>query len=610
MSRPKEHNDEQIRHRSAGKAECALKYPKPKILLIDMPPACEDTLRNAGYNVARGTFGTPYRVKQCDKLFYVSLESCSLPDYQEQEIIIANTSRPGATGSPPGEGPGEGVDAYWQEGTSGLVDPRPLFMGEVCGSFDKIHEHGGLFIVLVSEKYGVDYFYGSRLRMGSKKTLDNWSFLADMQGFYVTTLRGSEIAFDRRGLGQLLERGAASAWYSCTLRPAWHQREHWVSLATNKYGEDIAGLIKQDDPLGCLLILPQMPNVDKILVELLEDWCAEWNLALFPHLEGARWVHRREYEIPRVIELSSRIQEIEQRSRKEIETLELEIEQEREKNKDWYTLLRGKGDELVQAVIRSLGRLGFQQVIDVDEQSPQQGASRLLREDIQIHDQSPVLVIDVKGVQGHPSDDESTQSEKHSTMRIREWHRPDVQPLTIINHQRNLPPRDRDPKAYRDEIIDNAKDTGLGLMTTWDLFKLMRNAASLSWPPEVVKPIFYRTGRIDPVPEHYISVGAIERVWQEAFAIVPSQPIKVGSRLAIEVEDCFEEIPVKSIHIDNKPVEEAPPGSRCGIGYAEASKKLRKGMRAFVIEMDSEKFAYEAASSADMRADGSRQQDN
>ena len=32
-------------------------YPKPKILLVDMPKACADVLRQAGYNVAVGTFG-------------------------------------------------------------------------------------------------------------------------------------------------------------------------------------------------------------------------------------------------------------------------------------------------------------------------------------------------------------------------------------------------------------------------------------------------------------------------------------------------------------------------------------------------------------------------
>jgi hypothetical protein len=43
-----------------------LKYPNPKILLMDLKDDSEETLASQGYNVETGSFGTPYKVKKSD----------------------------------------------------------------------------------------------------------------------------------------------------------------------------------------------------------------------------------------------------------------------------------------------------------------------------------------------------------------------------------------------------------------------------------------------------------------------------------------------------------------------------------------------------------------
>ena len=154
---------------------------------------------------------------------------------------------------------------------------------------------------------------------------------------------------------------------------------------------------------------------------------------------------------------------------------------------------------------------------------------------------------------------------------------------SIINHQRHLPPSDRYGQAYRDEIIKNAEQTQLGLLTTWDLFKLLRNAEKLGWPTEVVLPIFYRVGRIDPIPEHYIEVGRILEVWQPAFGINPTQPITIGHRIAVEIGDTFDEFNLTSLRVDENESQTAPVGSNCGVKYDDPSTRLRKGARVFLV---------------------------
>jgi hypothetical protein len=308
----------------------------------------------------------------------------------------------------------------------------------------------------------------------------------------------------------------------------------------------------------------------------------EWNPTLFPFHEAQRWIHRPEYEVPKIHELEESIDKVQAETDHRIEQIRAEIEQVRTANQDWYTLLNGTGDELVAAVIRSLRRLGFEKVKDVDAEAREQGKGQDLREDIQIHDKTPVLIVDVKGVQGHPEDAEATQSVKHALIRSREF-QGNVQPLTIINHQRNIPPHDRDRMAYRQDIIDNAVQTGLGLMTTWDLFRLLRNKEKLGWTAKDVIPIFYRTGRIEPVPEHYHLIGTVAHVWKEAFGFIPTAKVSVGSTLAVETGDLFEEVVVGSLRIDKQQAAFADIGSNCGVAYPGAAEIFRERMRVFVV---------------------------
>jgi len=574
----------------AAKEPKGPKYLKPNILLVDMPSQCKEVLCRAGYNVAVGSFGTPYRVKASTKLMHVSTKSVVLPNYEEQEVVLVDTEGPKAVDKVIEDAPVEGVDEVWQSCESGIIDPRPRAMRLVRKAFERIWNHGGVFVVFVSDKEKIKYIYGHADQYGGfsqreRFALSNWSFLGDLDSVDASSAYGQEIRFDPRGgdLVRLLERGAEGVHYECTLEPHCSQASSWGSLAKNKYGGDVAGVLVLDDPSRFMLVLPKMPAVHQIVVELLEKWCALWSPALFPHIEGGRWVHRPEYEIPKVIEIQRQIKEVNRQTEEAVQKLEAEVKKTREENSDWYVLLRGTGGDLVQAVIRALHKAGFRRVVDVDKESHERGADSTLREDIQVHDGSPTLVIDVKGVKGCPDDDETRQAEKHAIMRIREWKRTDVKPLTIVNHQRHLPPRDRHAQAYRQEIIDNARDTGLGLMTTWDLFTLIRNKEALGWPEAVVLPIFYRPGRIEPVPEHYHEIGKIVKVWQSALGIVPSAQIRVGARFAIQVGDTFEEIVSESLQVESQQVEAASPGSNCGIACEDASGRFREGMRVFLV---------------------------
>lgn len=561
------------------------KYPKPKILLVDMPEACAVALEDAGFNIHKGTFGRPYKVKRCDSLACASIGDEDLPNIDEQEILIANALFDEPFDTTNSYEPGEGVSALWQSCKYGVIDPRPIAMEGAQRALSRMLEGGGLAIVFAGSRYQHRYWKGADLdRLPSSRgdafDLSNWSFLSELNAIRSLSVSGNEIEFTRNGLAQVLARASTNAEYLCTLSPGPRQEKRWLSLAKNKYGECVAAAITTSGDALQLIVLPRMPHFHEIIVEVIRDWCPRWRPKLFPHLVGTQWLYHERYDLPLVTNMRMEIERVQSEAAERVALLERQIEEARQANPDWYTLLTGTGDELVDAVIRTLGLLGFQNVADVDAEADAKGEQR--REDIQIRDTVPVLIVDVKGVNGKCEDAEATQSEKHALMRAKEF-AGNVKPLTIMNPERNLPPHERDPSPFRLEIVENAKQTALGLMTTWDLFRLLRNKEANGWSNEVIQPVFYRTGRIEPIPEHYTEVGSIVGLWKEALGIVPSVRIEKGCRMAIEAGDLFQEVDAGSLMVDGKEVAAADIGSNCGIACKDASKRFRKGMRVFLV---------------------------
>jgi hypothetical protein len=240
----------------------------------------------------------------------------------------------------------------------------------------------------------------------------------------------------------------------------------------------------------------------------------------------------------------------------------------------------------VQAVIEGLRVLGFTDVVDVDQQIKGAGEEASLREDIQIKDSTPTLIVDVKGITGRPSDPEAMQAYKHATIRMKEWKTTEVNALSIINHQRHLPPLDRDNSMpFRQEILDGASQIDLGLMTTWDLYRLIRSFLRNKWKPESVKPLFYQRGRVHAVPVHYIHIGTVEHIWKEAGAVsvkVEQHGVRKGDRIAFQTPVEFEEQVAVSLQRDGQDVDEAAVGLEIGV-KTHLANRLRRGTLVYLV---------------------------
>ena len=168
---------------------------------------------------------------------------------------------------------------------------------------------------------------------------------------------------------------------------------------------------------------------------------------------------------------------------------------------------------------------------------------------------------------------------------MREQKRTDIVGLSIINHQRHLPPLDRENKMpFRQELIDSAQEMSVGLLTAWELYRLVRNFDRLGWQHQHVKSLFYQNGRINPVPNHYQFIGTVAKAWTDKFGVVISQgEVQVGDRIAVEFPIDFEEVSVDSIQVNNVSVERAKVGEPAGLPCPTGNPKVREGQQVFRV---------------------------
>lgn len=575
-------------------APAPLKYPKPRILLVDTPPEAEEQLTKAGFNVTSGTFGRPYRVKKSDGLQPV-ITGADLPDYTEQEVVVIDLSFDEADDEPQGEKRFPmGTRDLWASCRSGQIDPRCRVAAALRNDFDRILNHGGAFVVFADDPHEREMIwghvpYGSEVKIEEEVSVNNWEFLTALNELATTPDFGREMACvgDYGELTKLLNAHISSGRFNCTLAPFDIHDEDWAVLATSKYGAGVAAIREIRAPgstEGIVLVVPQLTDKSIFIVKFVTSILPVLCPGLFPHIEQGAWLKEELYELPRVLELRIRQTEVVRQAEDEFKRLAAEINSEVQKNGWIKDLLTGTDAALVEAVKKGLTAVGFIDVRDVDEERDSAGKDR--REDLQIHDSSPVLIVDVKGLSAFPADSDAFQSQKHATLRVQEWRKFEVQGLTIINHQRHLPPLERDNvMPFRQEILDYASEMKFGLITGWDFYRLVRSAIKLSWPKEAAKAALARIGRISPIPDHYELVGTVAHVYTGVVSIqLDSGELRIGDRISFELDVEFEEQEIASLQIEKKAVGHAPQGSKVGTKTSLGRPILRDGLRVYRIK--------------------------
>ncbi|WP_437724283.1 hypothetical protein [Sorangium sp. So ce861] len=571
---------------------------RPQIMLVDVAGEATDALREAGYNAISGSFGIIYKIARKDDKYTQVSYSGSLPGYTEKDIIIVDVE--GHEGDTPAEKSEDSLTEFWMSCRHGEVDPRPLLMMTARSKLDRILNSGGIFIVFACPRKEVTYNTGSKrgsyIEIQKSHVFSNFDFLSVLAAIETDVDSGSDIRVTAAGqpLASILSRHLSRGSFSCTMSPVRygpeipHIAEDWVDLATNRFGAAVAAAITPSGSRnGLVLLFPSVPNRAAFLKDLVDSVLPELAPALFPENEGGQWIFRPEYESPRVVEANKQIETISTEAQRRIDALLLQIEEERARYRFMYELLRGTGKELVAAVKEALETIGFS-VVDVDAEKTRLKKTTL-DEDLWIQEpNSPLVLVEVKGLNKRVPDAESLQAWKYVAPRMRELKRVDIQALAIINHERGVPPLSRDnDNVFRQEIVDNAEEHEFGLMTAWDLFWIVKNMQANGWLSEWVKPIFYRSGRISRLPEHYEPLGVVERFLNKKGVVsvrVDADDLRNGDRIAFVQPTGAREQQIESMQVDRQQRTQVTKGELVGVKIDASEEEIKVGAQVFRIK--------------------------
>ena len=139
-------------------------------------------------------------------------------------------------------------------------------------------------------------------------------------------------------------------------------------------------------------------------------------------------------------------------------------------------------------------------------------------------------------------------------------------------------------------MLDAADEQEFGLLTSWDLYRIVRNKERWGWPVEQIIPLFYRKGRITPFPNHFKPIGHIVELWSDKFGVVlDADELHVGDTIAVEFPVLFEQTTVTSIHVNDAKVNVAKRGDQVGLLWPSKDFKLREKMVVYLVKSSSNK---------------------
>lgn len=554
-----------------------LRFRKPKILLVDLPLEAAEQLHADGYNVLPGTFGQSYRVLGTGD--FPVLMSASLPNHKEQEVIIVDMAS-----QPPAEEPvgtravPEGrPDLYVPIENEGVIHPQARAMRYVGDDWTRVFQAGGTFVVFscprITRRFLVGYTQYRTFRHAGNEEATTWDFLPILDRHHIGIERdaGSETTIEPvfDSLTAFFRRIQGSIYFEATFTPIPDSFEYgnlvFLPLMRNKFGNIVSAIIFSKKHKGRILLLPHSAKKAAVVVDLVKHVLPEVSRHLFPDAETGKWFHDEPYEHPSVIECRSKQDLIRKKAAAEIAALDRDIGVERERLMFLHRLLTSKDRELVNAVADALTFIGFQRVINVDEAKDTQVTAK--QEDLQIHDRIPVLLLEVKGLASMPREGDTLQVTKYVVRRTKEWGRTDVNGISIVNHQRNMPGLQRDHgNVFTEAQVGDAESLGNGLMSTWDLFLLVRGMIRWGWPTTAVQDVFYGTGRLSRFPSHYKEVGLVAKVYPDAkvLSIETSGELEVGDTIGMRLAEGFVEEPVMSLQENKKAFQKVEPGLRVG----------------------------------------------
>ena len=174
-----------------------------------------------------------------------------------------------------------------------------------------------------------------------------------------------------------------------------------------------------------------------------------------------------------------------------------------------------------------------------------------------------LLVIEIKGIGGTSTDSECSQVSKFKYRRSKEREAFNVFGLYLVNHQRYLPPFERNNPPFNSTQIQDAKNDERGLLTTFDLFKLHFNIINNFVSKEDAREVLLQYGLIEFNPSNAIFIGKPAEIHHSGYvAILELHNVLLSVNMSIIVKDkgYYRSVTIVEIQVDGESISTVDNG--------------------------------------------------
>ncbi|PSU48273.1 hypothetical protein C9J12_11665 [Photobacterium frigidiphilum] len=544
------------------------------VCAFDISDDVKESLVKSKFNIQEGTTGSTIKVlnknRNDQKLLNLNYESPS--NLHEFDIVIFDMTK----------GKEEKYDqnkhtikslqakkavALLSQYPQDIFDPRPFSINIISGEISELLTKSSIVIVFCSTEVNAHYdiveIDSYQTKISDSMNYSNLNFYSGLPQIKSRTGKRVKISSNNK-LSSLLEKHLDKVSYGTTfIHPKkWFKQKteldnSFIPLLENDQGEVVSYFHTYNE--GSVFVFPDFENKESFTSELLNSVLPDMFPDLFPYHGQFGWLSNGEYLLPGEEGLLQKKAELEFEFENNLQSIKESIDNTRVEYNFLHDLISQSGDELVKAIQKYMIWLGFESVIDMDEQ-----VIDVFEEDLQIETDKGLLVIEIKGIGGTSTDKACSQISKIKYRRAEERGKFDVFGLYIVNHQRYMAPKSRTNPPFTENQLKDSVREKRGLLTTYDLYQayFMIEKGVLSKCD--VRNSLYEFGLVSLEPKDLILIGTPSEIFKNGTVAILNLSgnctITKGTTLIARKDGGLSNLVVDSIQLDGVDVDEASSG--------------------------------------------------
>lgn len=572
-------------------ADTIVKNERPRICCLDIDDSSIKLLEKSGFNIYSGTLGKKINVPNTSKYnSHQLLLNFEFPsNLHEYDILILDLNQNTSIEYKKEDhirkfNTGKSAVSILCDYPQTVFDPRPM-SSEILGyEISNIGQRPHLIIAFTVGSYDIEYetiatTNYDAINQGIRK-YNIYAFAGNAPLSTVKYGKEMDVCEIREDLQKLLESNIAETNYYQTFHhpTKWDENKNvpdtdYLPLIKNSSGEIVSICDHRNNSM--IFYFPQIKNKGEFLNSFLTKIAPDLMPEIFPFSTTFSWKDSEEYWLPNHEKLLEDKVKIQKEYDNKIKTKEGEIVANRLQYAFLHEILTETGDKLVNALVNYLKWLGFKSVKKVDEDKT---GSKILEEDIQIDLGNGILIIECKGIGGTSTDSDCSQISKIKHRRCKERGKFDVFALYIVNHQRYLPPLNRQNPPFTDNQKQDAINDERGLLSTWQLFKVYSEIENGILQKDAVRNDLLNFGFIDLKPKNLIYIDEPKEILKNGEVCVvniTNIELNISEEILIERNGKFQKAIIEGIQLNDKPVSSANTGE-IGLKLNQPIKKKSK----------------------------------